>query len=86
MFTKILNGLNIDKPEGMPAVRQPTQGEVNSRAAELNQDLQDLIKKLQDKNQDLENKNSLLRDLLESMKSTFEFFELVNDQYIMQRS
>ena len=85
MFTRILSGLNIEKPEGMTYPIKQQDKTAGGKTQELNQDLQDLIRKLQERIKELEHRNGSLKDLIEGIKSTFDFFELVNDQFIMQR-
>lgn len=48
-------------------------------------DAQDMIRRLNERIRDLEQRNSTLKDLVESLKSTFDFFEIANDQFILQR-
>jgi hypothetical protein len=82
MFAKILTHLEIKKPGSNLASKTESRGlPIDSGSP----DNQDLIRKLQDRVRDLEGKNNTLKDLVESLKSTFEFFELANDQYIMQK-
>lgn len=82
MFAKILSNVDLRKPSQL-GPRNPT--ERTQGVESFTGDAQDALRKYQDRIRDLEGKNATLKDLVEGLKSTFEFFELANDQYIMQK-
>lgn len=82
MFAKILGNVDLKKPSQLGA-KGPTDKATGLDS--FSGDAQDALRKYQDRIRDLEGKNATLKDLVESLKSTFEFFELANDQYIMQK-
>jgi peptidoglycan hydrolase CwlO-like protein len=82
MFAKILGAIDLKKPNMLAIGKQESRvGGMESASG----DAQDIIRKLHERISELEQKNGSLKELVESLKSTFDFFEIANDQYILQR-
>jgi hypothetical protein len=83
-FVKILKAVNFTQPSAdSPQVNLKTV--MGQSAVEVSTDLQDLVRRLQIRVNELEHHNVNLKTIVEGMKSTFDFFEFANDQYIMNK-
>lgn len=86
MFTKILSGFSFDgaKREGIAggasAIGAGGQGKGSSVIVN-----DELYRAMQDRVRELEGQNLSLREIIESMRNTFDFFEVFNDQFVLQK-